>query len=175
MIHLAGPHLCPVCNIVHDVEKERASLRGDTLRPYFATYTPSKFPPVGLTSYDFVPPDINLQCDAQNHTVTTWTVPKSGYWMLAWRCFIGGTTGSYNAQPQAALVISTIGSGSLSGAKPDNNTADTVHSVAGVFGPVAAGTVVTLSGRCNGDSAGTRLFYSHYVTARFIPEASYPQ
>lgn len=41
MLHLPGPHLCPVCNVVHDPSGRDAALpRAARLRPYTATYIP---------------------------------------------------------------------------------------------------------------------------------------
>jgi hypothetical protein len=129
----------------------------------------------GVGNYDTSFGTTSVASNGGYTTIGTWTCPFTGYWMIAVACLVSGKDGSYESNQQGNLRITgdwTL-AGPSGGLKPDNNTADTRLSVAGV-GFITSGHVMTFQGQYGGSIAGNRNFYSGAVTIRLIPEYSYP-
>lgn len=190
MLHLPLPHICPACNGLHEeVAAERRALSASGLRPYFATYTPSKFPAgSGQTPLVFV---------GSIGTAVTNNFPTLNFLNIA-----GGAGGAGNGGPvrasglglltefQGYIIVSATGTTQTNSGGGHLDLYLTVGGtvvsevtgasaaggaqcglvIAGVF---AAGTAMTLQGTSTLNA--TVSWVSSEIRVTFVPTPTYPR
>lgn len=163
MLHLPS-HTCPACNGPHRPIRAELPAAAD-LRPYFATYTPSKFPPAGTTTLS----NSSAGVTGASGTICTVTVNRNGFWFAAFHGFWSG-----NASDGAVTTnLVVAGTGTVDSLTGDSAGTGSCSFSAGLSDNQARsmtnGQTVTVTWTMSGGTLTGTLY------ATFVPTAANPQ
>ena len=183
MLHLPQPHICPECGGPHRPTRTELPAASE-LRPYFGTYTPSKFPPAAA-AMSAAPYAVDTNMTNVSNILRgvwttaggSWAATRAGLWDLYCQCVNSAANANDSidfAQMRFLVGGNPAGADGPSGHRYSVDT-PSMHAHF-VTASLNLGSVVQVQVIHSANGAGTTATFSGIVLkARFVPTTANPQ